>query len=85
MAAVTVTTVSAADLSECTEVNAQRNLYLKPIARLVIVVTMPTLKVSGVTVSNWEIMERLKAMVAPEQFSSLKVAKSSLEVLIFDA
>ena len=49
MAAVTVATVSAADLSECTEVNAQRNLYLKPIARLVIVVTMPTLKVSGKT------------------------------------
>jgi len=36
-------------------------------------------------VSNWEIMERLKAMVAPEQFSSLKVAKSSLELLTFDA
>jgi len=85
MAAVTVTTVSAADLSECTEVNAHRNLYLKPIARLVIVVTMPTMKMSGVTVSNWEIMERLKAMVAPEQFSSLKVAKSSLELLTFDA
>ena len=40
---------------------------------------------SGVTVSNWEIMERLKAMVAPDQFTSLKVAKSSLELLTFDA
>lgn len=30
-------------------------------------------------------MERLKAMVAPEQFTSLKVAKSSLELLTFDA
>lgn len=84
-AAVTVATVSAADLSECTELNSMSNLYLKPIARLVIVVTMPAMKVAGVTVSNWEIMERLKAMVAPEQFSSLKVAKSSLELLTFDA
>ena len=42
-------TVSAADLSECTELNALRNLYLKPIARLVIVVTMPTMKVPGNT------------------------------------
>ena len=78
-------TVSAADLSECTELNPMRNLYLKPIARLVIVVTMPTMRVPGVTVSNWEIMERLKAMVAPEVFTSLKVAKSSLELLTFDA
>lgn len=78
-------TVSAADLSECTELNPLRNLYLKPIARLVIVVTMPTMKVPGLTVSNWEIMERLKAMVAPEVFTSLKVAKSSLELLTFDA
>ena len=41
--------------------------------------------VVGVTVSNWEIMERLKSMVAPDQFISLKVAKSSLELLTFDA
>lgn len=30
-------------------------------------------------------MERLKSMVAPDQFSQLKVAKSSLELLTFDA
>lgn len=39
----------------------------------------------GITVSNWEIMERLKSMVAPDQFISLKVAKSSIELLTFDA
>ena len=39
----------------------------------------------GVTVSNWEIMERLKAMVAPDQFTHLKVEKSTLELLTFDA
>lgn len=30
-------------------------------------------------------MERLKSMVAPDQFTTLKVAKSSLELLTFDA
>ncbi|XP_002153821.1 A-kinase anchor protein 17A [Hydra vulgaris] len=80
-----VTVVSAADLSECTELHSLRNLYLKPISRLVIVVTMPTLKIPGVTVSNWEIMERLKAMVAPDQFTHLKVEKSTLDLLTFDA
>ena len=39
----------------------------------------------GVTVSNWEVMERLKSMVAPDQFTQLKVAKSSVELLTFDA
>lgn len=83
--AASVVVVSAADLSECFDLYPTRNLYLKPISRLVIVVTMPSLKIPGLTISNWEIMERLKAMVAPDQFLSLKVAKSSLELLTFDA
>ncbi|XP_066929356.1 A-kinase anchor protein 17A-like [Clytia hemisphaerica] len=77
--------VSAADLSECVELHAMRNLFLKPISKLVIVVTMPAFKTPGVTVSNWEVMERLKSMVAPDQFTQLKVAKSSVELLTFDA
>ena len=40
--------VSAADLSECVELHAMRNLYLKPISKLVIVVTMPAFKVPGI-------------------------------------
>ena len=40
-------TISAADLSECVELHSMRNLYLKPIAKLVIVVTMPALKIPG--------------------------------------
>ena len=39
--------VSAADLSECVELHAMRNLYLKPISKLVIVVTMPAFKAPG--------------------------------------
>lgn len=80
-----VVTTSSADLSECTQLHAITNLYLKPIASMVIVVTLPALKIPGVTVSNWEVMERLKSMVAPDVFSYLKVAKSSLELLTFDA
>jgi len=76
---------TAADLAECSELAKHRSLFLKPIARMVIVVTLPSLKLPGVTVSNWEVMERLKSMVAPDQFSFLKVAKSTLELLTFDA
>ena len=40
-------TVSAADLSECIELHAMRSLFLKPISKLVIVVTMPAFKAPG--------------------------------------
>ena len=48
--------VSAADLSECVELHAMRNLYLKPISKLVIVVTMPAFKVPGNFVFNLDFM-----------------------------
>lgn len=35
---------------------------------------LPQLKLPGKSISNWEVMERVKAMVAPEQFSALRLA-----------
>ena len=36
-------------------------------------------KVPGQTISNWELMEKIKGMCAPYQFALLKVSKSTLE------
>lgn len=47
-------------------------------------VALPQLKLPGKSISNWEVMERVKAMVAPEQFSSLRISKSTLEFIRFE-
>lgn len=72
------------DTSEATELCATQRLYLKPTAKLGIHVTLPEIKVAGVSISNWEVMERLKSMVAPDQFNVLKVVESSMEFIRFE-
>ncbi|KAK3728916.1 hypothetical protein QZH41_005427 [Actinostola sp. cb2023] len=61
-----------------------RQLYLKPIAKLCITVSLPEIKVAGVSISNWEVMEKLKAMVSPDQFAVLRVVESTLETIRFE-
>lgn len=72
------------DISEATELSSSQRLYLKPVAKLGVHVTLPEIKVAGVSISNWEVMERLKSMVAPDQFTVLKVVESSLEFIRFE-
>ncbi len=61
-----------------------QNLYLKPISRLNVSVQLPQLKKSGAKISNWEVMERVKEMARPFNFSVFKVrelkAKSVIKV-----
>ncbi|KAK8385338.1 hypothetical protein O3P69_012277 [Scylla paramamosain] len=72
------------DTNDCQELSRTSGLYLKPIARLSITVTLPQLK-SGQSISNWEVMERLRAAITPKEFTVIKVTKSTLEFLRFDA
>lgn len=72
------------DVSEAIEICPIRQLYLKPIAKLCISVTLPEIKVAGVSISNWEVMEKLKAMVSPDQFAVLRVVESTLETIRFE-
>ena len=52
-------------------------LYLKHEAKILIEVRLPEIKNPGVTVSNWEVMEKLKAQAQPEEFQNLRVSSSS--------
>uniref|UniRef100_A0A3Q3H021 A kinase (PRKA) anchor protein 17A n=1 Tax=Kryptolebias marmoratus TaxID=37003 RepID=A0A3Q3H021_KRYMA len=79
----TMTTI-VHDTSEAVCLSAEYNLYLKPIAKMTISVALPQLKLPGKSISNWEVMERVKAMVAPEQFSALRISKSTLDFIRFE-
>lgn len=79
----TMTTI-VNDTSEAICLSSEYKVYLKPIAKMTVSVALPQLKLPGKSISNWEVMERVKAMVAPEQFSSLRISKSTLEFIRFE-
>ncbi|KAM5221077.1 A-kinase anchor protein 17A [Ctenodactylus gundi] len=72
------------DTSEAVELCAAYGLYLKPITKMTISVALPQLKQPGKSISNWEVMERLKGMVPSHQFSALRIAKSTMEFIRFE-
>ncbi|XP_063791736.1 A-kinase anchor protein 17B-like [Pseudophryne corroboree] len=67
------------DDSEVVELNAANRLYLKPKTKLIISVILPEETDQCRSVSNWDILEQLKNMVAPDCFSSLRVSKTTRE------
>lgn len=71
--------------SDCIPLYIPQNLYLKPIARINISLQLPQIIEPGKSISNWEIMEKLRAMVKPDEFCILKLAKSSMDVVRFEA
>lgn len=72
------------DTSEAVELCESRGLYLKPLARLNVCVQLPILKTPGKSISSWEVMEKLRKMIMPDEFSSLKVIKTTLEFIRFE-
>lgn len=59
-------------------------LFLKPEARVWIEVKLPEIRSAGTSVSNWEVMEKIKALSKPVEFQSLRVANYSRELIQFE-
>uniref|UniRef100_A0A8C5LXB3 A-kinase anchoring protein 17A n=1 Tax=Leptobrachium leishanense TaxID=445787 RepID=A0A8C5LXB3_9ANUR len=72
------------DTSEAVELCESCGLYLKPITKMIIRVALPQLKQPGKSISNWEVMERLKGMVTNHQFSTLRISKSTMDFIRFE-
>ncbi|XP_069801407.1 A-kinase anchor protein 17A [Dendropsophus ebraccatus] len=72
------------DTSEAVELCHLHGLYLKPISKMIISVALPQLKQPGKSISNWEVMERLKGMVSNHQFSTLRISKSTMDFIRFE-
>lgn len=62
-----------------------QHLYLKPYARLNISVQLPNEIEPGKNISNWEIMEKLRILIKPIEFSVLKATKNTLQFVRFEA
>ncbi|XP_018368494.1 PREDICTED: A-kinase anchor protein 17A isoform X1 [Trachymyrmex cornetzi] len=72
---------SCRDLSDIIPLYPSHALYLKPLAKVNVSVSLPQLKTPGKTISTWEVMEKIRALILPDEFTSLKVAKSTLEFI----
>lgn len=72
-----------ADISEAVPLEAGLGLYLKPVSKIKISVQLPKLKEPGQSISTWQVMEKLKAAVRPDQFLSLKALKITTAVIKF--
>ncbi|CAI5444725.1 unnamed protein product [Caenorhabditis angaria] len=71
--------------SEAEDFCKAQHLYLKPIAIIKITVTLPKMTIPGQSISNWDLMERLKRAVDPIQMDSIKVRESNMDSVIFEA
>lgn len=69
---------NAADL---VQLYAPLNLFLKPQASLTITITLPnTVGTAGKSISNFDVMDKLRQMILPDNFSILKVSNEDITV-----
>lgn len=59
-------------------------LYLKPLARVTISLRISKSKKVGKSISYWEIMDKLRDLIKPEEFTTLKVTRTTVEFVIFE-
>ncbi|KFO19701.1 A-kinase anchor protein 17B isoform X2 [Fukomys damarensis] len=79
---MTVTVVY--DNSEATELCAAQHLYLKPIAKLMINVLLPESLEPVRPFSNWEVLDQLKNLICPDQFTTVRLSKSTKDFIRFE-
>lgn len=80
----TMTVTLVCDPSEATELCASQRLYLKPVAKLIISVVFPEHAGPPRALSKLEVMDKLKNMICPDQFTSVKVSKSTKGFIRFE-
>lgn len=78
---MTGNTSACSDTTEAIDLYKPQGIYLKPIAKINVSVQLPVLKEPGKTISNWEVMEKIKNMIKPHVFLTLKIIKSTLEFI----
>ncbi|KAL7729563.1 hypothetical protein ACLKA6_007850 [Drosophila palustris] len=71
--------------ADCTPLYLPHSLYLKPLAKMQISVALPEKIKTGKSVSNLEIMDKLSAELKPDKFLVLKVSKSTVNYIRFEA
>ncbi|XP_053200835.1 A-kinase anchor protein 17A-like isoform X1 [Panonychus citri] len=67
------------------ELNTSIGLWLKPISKINVSVALPCTKQTGQCIGTLAVAEKLKKRIKPYSFKNLKVLKSTLELIRFEA
>ncbi|KAL7677292.1 hypothetical protein ACOME3_003528 [Neoechinorhynchus agilis] len=79
---MTSTLYECKDISERIDLYSGIGLYMKPIARLMISIQMPVLRLPGQAISNWEVTARIRDLISPEEFIWLRpVTKPGIDIM----
>lgn len=62
------------DVSDCTPLYLPHSLYLKPVAKINMTVAVPK-NITGRSISNYDIMEKMRQKILPDRFSVLRVSR----------
>ncbi|KAG1670605.1 A-kinase anchor protein 17A [Nymphon striatum] len=73
------------DPSDVTPLYGPLGLHLKPVAKINITVQLPQMRSAGKSISNGEVTNKIKNIIKPFTFTSLKVVKSTLDFIRFEA
>ncbi|CAI4224682.1 unnamed protein product [Auanema sp. JU1783] len=73
------------DVAEPVVLCDEIGLYLCSLAKVIIYVKLQKILVPGQSISNWDIIEKLKKAVNPIQLFAIKVTDSTLESVTFEA
>lgn len=68
---------------EIVPLSEEFGIYVKQCAKMYITICLPTLKQPGQSISNWDLMERIKKAVSPIQVFSVKENDSVLSKSAF--
>uniref|UniRef100_A0A182SC04 RRM domain-containing protein n=1 Tax=Anopheles maculatus TaxID=74869 RepID=A0A182SC04_9DIPT len=71
------------DVNDCVPLYLPHSLYLKPLAKFNISVALPA-SITGKSISNYDVMEKMRQMILPDKFSLLKVSKSTVGFIRFE-
>ncbi|XP_073840166.1 A-kinase anchor protein 17A isoform X5 [Musca autumnalis] len=71
-------------VADCVPLYLPHSLYLKPLAKMNISVALPVNKM-GKSISNLDIMEKLSQALKPDKFLVLKVSKTTVDFIRFEA
>ncbi|CAD5118329.1 DgyrCDS7042 [Dimorphilus gyrociliatus] len=72
------------DITEAIELYPPKNLFLVPINKITIIAILPAYLKKNRSISNWDIMEKLKQVIKPDYFIALKVIKSDFKYIQFE-
>ncbi|XP_074595702.1 A-kinase anchor protein 17A [Brevipalpus obovatus] len=72
-------------LVDAVELHASLGFWLRTISKITISVALPVLKVPNSCIGTWQVSEKLKKRIRPNFFKNLKVVRTSLELIRFEA